>query len=416
MPHLYVNSRGVPWRKHSYSAGLLFAKSPFAYQLQKIQGWRVRDNWARFEFGKTLEASIQFFHDHDGNAERALKSFTQNWEVFKDKQLQYTKVERDWSTLLKTGTEMLRLYFIRQPKLPIPLGANVSFQRELSKEVFPGDPNYGEISDAGRLDIIAHVRPDHYLLPKVEWKPEYGKLRSLIIDIKTSGVDFKETQGLAAYDSQLRRYSWLSGIRDVAFLWFAKKGHSFEKGSSVTLLADVGAYKAGQEAVIAYIQGPVKPTKKEPDKQPPLPLGIYLVNSDFMIGQMNDAQGRREDGDLDTTNEAKEKKYAWLRQFGTLVKPEDITKQRLQFNAGFVTRESADDMGVEVGNQIIAIVNAWNSQTYPNTFSIRYPKDDSNDPYFRAFVLKDEAFKKENFTKSDDAEFDDMFDEEPPSE
>ena len=416
MAYLFISPKGVEWRKHSYSAGNDFAQSPIKYYLRRILGWRVKDNLARFEFGKVLESAIQFFHDHAGNAEGAIQSFIKNWEPFKMQPLSYTKVERDWETLLKTGTEMLRLYFIRQPYLPIPLGSNVSFQREISKEVFPKDPNFGEIVDAGRLDIISFVDPNHPLLPKVEWKPEYGKLRPVIIDIKTAGNDFKETQGLSAFDSQLRRYSWLSGIRDVAFLWFVKRNHSFEKGSSVTLLTDAGQYKAGQEAVIAYIQNPVKPTKKEPNKQPPLPLGIYLVPNDFMVEEMNNTQGRREDGDLDTTNEAKERKYAWLRQFGTLVKPEDITKQRLQFNSGRVSEESAKDAGIEVGRQVIAVVMAWRNQEYPNTFSIRYPKDDSNDPYFRAFVLGDELYKNENFTKSDSSELDDLFVDEEPTE
>ena len=79
-----------------------------------------------------------------------------------------------------------------------------------------------------------------------------------------------------------------------------------------------------------------------------------------------------------------------------------ITKQRLQFNAGYVTIESAEDAGKIAQGQIVRIVNAWQNDTYPNTFGVRYPKDDRSDPYFRAFVLNDEAFKQQNFTKSDE--------------
>ncbi len=141
----------------------------------------------------------------------------------------------------------MKLYALRQPSLPIPLGGQTVFQREYAKEVFPGDETYGEIEDMGKLDIIAFVAPDHPLLPKLNWRPEYGAFRPIIVDIKTAGNDFPEQYGIAAHDTQLRRYSWLSGIRDVSLLWFVKKGLTIQKGYSVTLLEDAGFMKAGLE-------------------------------------------------------------------------------------------------------------------------------------------------------------------------
>ncbi len=392
MAFLYVNSKGQPWRKHSYSAGNTFDQCPFKYYLQKIMGWKEVDNLARFEFGKAIEIAVQWHHEHDGKG--ALENFIETWMTHANNtKLRYTKTEKDWASCMKAGQEMIRLYVIRQPSLPIPLGGQVIFQREIAKEVFPGDPNYGEIEDAGKLDIISYVAPDHPMLPRLNWKPEYGPFRPVIVDIKAMATDFPDQYGIAAYDTQLRRYSWLSGVRDVALLVFVKKSHSLSKGSSVTLLVDAGNFKAGQEAVIAQVGDTT----------------VTLVANDFLIEEMERAQGKKEDGKTEQTKAAKERRDAWLALNGTVVANNNITKQRLQFNAGYVTVESANDAGKIAARQIVNIVTAWHQKSYPNTFGIRFPHDDRQDPYFRAFVLNDENFKKENFTKRDEESLDDLF-------
>jgi len=393
MAFLYVNSKGTPWRKHSYSAGNTFDQCPMKYYTQKILGWKEKDNLARFQYGKAIEETVQFHHEHNGEGTREF--FQKRWLLEKDKPLQYTKVEKDWETLAKNGDEHIRLYIIRQPSLPIPMGGQTLFQREYSKEVFPGDPNYGEIEDAGKLDIVAYVDPSHPMLPKLDWKPEYGAFRPLIVDMKAMAADLPEAYGIVAYDTQLRRYSWQSGIRDVALLGFIKKARSLQKGSSVTLLEDSGTFKAGQEAVIAQVE-------KEGET-------VWLLANDFMIEEMEKAQGKKPDGKTDQTNAAKERRQKWLEEFGTKTHEGFVTKQRLQFNAGYVTIESANEAGMIAARQIVNIVNAWHSKQWPNTFGIRYPHDDRQDPYFRAFVLKDEAFKNLNFTKSDEETLDDLF-------
>lgn len=401
MAFLYIGPTGKPWRKHSYSAGNIADQSLKKYYLMKILGWKEKNNKARFEFGKALESAIQFHHENNG--EGAVNRFTDLWAQFKDnKELQYTKVEKDWTSLNKAGIEMMKLYIIRQPSLPIPMGGQTSFQREYAKEIFPGDPHYGEIEDAGKLDIVCYVDPSHPMLPKLAWKPEYGAFRPLIVDIKTSGVDFPEQYGLAAYDSQLRRYSFLSDIRDVALLWFVKKGHSLQKGYSITLLEDTRLFKAGAEAVIAQTDG---------DE-------LIIVANDFLIGEMEKAQGKKTDKNgvekTDQTKEAKARRDEWLVQFGDRVPASIVTKQRLQFNAGYVPIESANEAGQNAARQIMSIVNAWHTKQWPSTFGIRYPHDDRNDPYFRAFVLEDEAYRNLNFTKADEESLDDLFKEEDP--
>lgn len=407
MAFLYINSKGKPWTKHSYSAGNTFDQCPYKYFLQKIQGWREKDDKARFQFGKALEEAVQFYHDHNGVA--MLADFERRWNEYKDKPLSFTKTEKDWDNLLHVGVEMLQLYQIRQPTLPIPLGANSVFQREYSKEVFPGDPNYGGIEHAGKLDIVCYVNPKHPLLPAGDGKYE-GRLRPLIVDIKTMAQDFPENQGIAAYDVQLRCYSWLSGIRDVALLCFVKKGRSLKKGSSVTLLQDAQAahkpgewtsvFKAGEEAVIAAVEGD----------------SVYLVRNDYMLEEMQNAQGKKDDGSTDQTKAAKARGKLWLETNGILCASSAVTKQRLQFNCGYVSFESADEAGLIAARQIIQIVNCWKTKRWPNTFGIRFPHDDKQDSYFRAFVMKDENLLQTGFEQTQEETLEELFRDDQPEE
>jgi hypothetical protein len=408
MAYLYVNSKGQPWRKHSYSAGNTYDQCPYKYYLQKVIGWKEKDNKGRFLFGRALEEAIQYHHEHNG--EGAVEDFQKRWLVHKDdRDISYTKTEKDWENLYYVGTDMIRLYVVRQPELPIPMGGATVFQREYEKEVFPGDPNYGEILDAGKLDIVSYVDPAHPMLRKLEWKPEYGALRPIIVDIKTAATNFPENPGMAAYDKQLRRYSWLSGVRDVGLLWFTKTSRKLSKGSSVTVLADVTqfnptgedyvVFKAGKEAVIA---------KVEDDH-------VYIVHNDFMLEQMKGAQGLKPDGSVNQTKEAKEKAEAWVMQNAYKVHASNVTRQRLQFNCGFVTPESAADAGQIAARQIVSIVNSWKTKSWPNTFGIRYPTDDSRDPYFVGFVLNQPGYKEQNFKKSDDG-LEDLFEDTPEAE
>jgi hypothetical protein len=386
MAHLYINSKGTPWRKHSYSAGNDFDQSPFKYYLRRVLGWKEKDNKGRFLFGKALEESIQFHHDHNG--EGAVEDFKRRWSAHQgDGNITYTDKEKNWDNCLKMGTDMIRLYRVVQPSLPIPLGASSVFQREYAKEVFPNDPNYGGIEDAGKLDIVCYNNPNHPRLTNVEWdNRKQGVVRPLIVDIKTSAVDFPEQQGMAAFDSQLRRYSWLSGIRDVSLLWFKKSGVTFKRGYSATLLAGAENFTAGQECVIAKLED----------------QAAWIVYNDFMVTEMEKYEDKKD----------QTKQYNWLDQNAVLVPLESLTRQRLQFNTGWVTPESAMDAGRVAGRQITQIVNAWQNKSWPNTFGVRYPHDDRNDSYFRAFVLKDEIYKQQNFTKSDEQTFDDLFRED----
>ena len=402
MGFLYISHNGVPWTKHSYSAGQTFDISPLKYKLQKVDGWREKDTKASFKFGRALESAIQFHHENGGAG--GLEEFTRLWAEHKDnKEITYTKMEGDWAQLNRAGREMMILYGIRQPSLPLPLETSI-FQREIEKEVFPGHEKLGGITHAGKLDVIVKVDPNHPMLPKVKWEEKYGMFRQLIVDIKTSGLDFDDRPGMCAFDSQLRNYSWLTGIRDVAFLWFKKAGHKLGKGRSVTLLTNSVKFAAGDEAVVCAVVG---------DQ-------AYIVRNDDELEKMEMAQGRKpgvdgKKGALMTTKDADARKFEWLQQNADLVDTDVLTRQRLQFNAGIVQKQYAEDAGAVVARQITGIVNCWETKNWPMEFGVRFPKDSRKDSYFKAFVEDDKMFREQYFIKSSGDNFDDLIvaDEDP---
>jgi hypothetical protein len=398
-PCLYINTRGEAHTKHSYSAGTDYDQSPSKYYLRRILGWRPKDDKAAFHFGRAIEKAVEYGHDNDGRG--FIEKFTDLWGPAKELALKYTKLEKNWENCLSMGIDMMRLYIIRQPSLPIPLGGASVFQREYAKEIYPGDPNYGGITDVGKLDVITYNEPAHPLLPVIKWQSDWGLLRPLIVDMKTSGVNYSSRPGMAAFDKQLRRYSWQSGIRDVAFLAFIKKGRGYKKNSIVTLLVDIGPFKAGTEMLVAGVY--------DEDVK-----GAWLVNNQLAMDSMDAAQGRKEDGGLDQTKAGKERKIRWLEENAVAVPEIDFTRQRLIFNAGRVTDESAVAAGWVAGRQVRDIVNSWRNNQWPDTFGVRYPNDDTNDPYFKAFSLGDTAFKEEHFTMSNPNEMDDLFNEDEP--
>src|ERR1035437_9595636 len=133
MGFLYINSKGVPQRRHSYSAGLDFDGCPFRYYLRRVVGWKESDLKAAFKFGRAFEESLQYYHDHNGAG--AVEDFKQRWLVHKENlELKYTSKEKSWENLNKIGLEMVRLYEIRQQSLPIEMAATLSFQRDKEKK------------------------------------------------------------------------------------------------------------------------------------------------------------------------------------------------------------------------------------------------------------------------------------------
>src|SRR5260370_15174766 len=348
MGFLYIDSNGEEKTRHSYSAGVEFDECPFKFYMKRILGWRERDNKASVMFGRALESAIEFYHDNNGQG--GVEEFQRLWIPHRaNETLTYTAKEIGWENLLRAGADMMKLYAIRQPSLPIPL--KTIFQRQFVKEVFPGHDRLGGIEFYGQVDAMHVVDPKHPMLPRIEWKEKYGLFRPVIVDMKTSGIDLDDTLGIVSHDLQLRTYAWLrgldpSGTATVAFLWFKKAGIDLQKGSSVTLLEDAPSrFKAGDEAVVAQINKDENFT-------------VYILKDDVELEDMRKAQGLKDNGNLDTTKAAVERKTVWLEQNGVLIPQYKLTRQRLQFSAGLVDYKSAADAGQIAADQIARIVNA----------------------------------------------------------
>ena len=267
------------------------------------------------------------------------------------------------------------------------------FQREFVKEIYPGHDRLGGIEFFGKLDMISYVDPHHPALSQISWNPKMGLLRPVIIDMKTSGVKW---DGNVEHDKQLCTYAWLTGIMDVAFLWFKKSSSELKKGSIVSMLETCGPLAAGTEAIIGLI---------DDDDQ------YFLVATEEDLEKMNAAQGRKENGNLDTTKAATQRKMDWLLSNATKVNPSATTRQRLFFAAARVEPAVAANAGQIAGSQIQAIVSANESSQWLETFGQRYPHDHRKDPYYVAFVKGDKIFRDATFEHSiDDYDSDDELD------
>lgn len=377
MGYLYIDYSGREITRHSYSAGLDWRSSPIKYKQKRILGWREKMASAALAFGLAWEDSVRHYHTHSGHG--MTEFFEETWAQHKDKPYKYTKQEISWESLLRAGKELCQLYAILQPRWPIPV--EMEFQREFAKEVFPGHERLGGIEFYGKMDAI----------------PVDDDLRPYILDYKTAGKEFEKEGARSSVqdDEQLRKYSWLTGHRNVAFVWAKKSGHALEKGSKVMVFAG-DEYLLGESFIVAHV---LRETG-----------AVYVVKAQEDLDKMHVAQGRRESGDLDTRKEAVERKMTWLSENTPIVDIDNLTKQSLRFYSGTVSEQSALDAGRMIAKEIVDIAQAWDTQVFPNTFGVRYPHDDRSDPYYIAFVQGDLEFRDKMFEQKDD----EFFDQEEP--
>ncbi len=206
MAHLYVNQDGFPVTTHSYSGGQEFSYCRRKYRLSRVDGWKERsmvlEQKASLKFGDAVEAAIQFYHNNGLVAGEAVAKFRNLWERvgLLSSGMTYTKKEGSWEDLRDMGVKMMAEY---EEKLPgLPFDPAPKFQLNFKKEVFPG-------TDLAGIFYTAYIDMLHSAAP-------------LVVDIKTGAMAMDETPGLLQLDQQLREYAWVTGVPNVAFLWFVK--------------------------------------------------------------------------------------------------------------------------------------------------------------------------------------------------
>src|SRR3990167_9323184 len=156
MAHLYTSPKGKLVTIHSYTSGQDYKKCPRYYKEKKIVGWKEKEQKAAFKFGNCIEDSIRFFHESGMKAGSAGEEFTRLWLKHKEnKELVYTDKEGSWEDMHQMGVEMLALYEIRLPSLPI---YKPQFQLQFKKEVFPNSELSG-IEFTAWIDMLVR-RPE----------------------------------------------------------------------------------------------------------------------------------------------------------------------------------------------------------------------------------------------------------------
>lgn len=352
--HLYVNSKGFEVRSHSYSGGDRFHFCPQLYKLERVDGWKERRKSAAFEFGKALEEAIRVYHVNL-NLTDGIAHFNQLWGEWRDKALDYTAVENSWEALSRSGQEMIRLYALRLPSFPIQFTPAPQFQIKYWKELFPG-------SEWAGLEFVAYV--DMVAASRASLGDQ------LIVDIKTAGQPLDTTPGILALDQQLRTYAWVTGVPDVAFLWFQKTGRTLERGTEVSLLADADSFRAGQEVVVIKYQEyePAKPADPEKPKskpKPEVPEELWVVKDAAAIDAMFAKCGRGQ------TKEEKEAREAWIRGNAVQVAPNQVTRQRVTFHQAHIGLAEQAEAAEIIRHDVAQIVQANQDNYWPKLGSIR---------------------------------------------
>lgn len=377
---LYTNSKGIDVTTHSYSSGDTWKTCNYLYFLDKILGWKRRDKSAALMFGRAIESSMQFYHDNNLKVDGGVDEFKRLWLAHKDnEELHYTDKEVDWKSLYRSGAEMMKLYEIILPTLPIK---DPVWQANVKKEVFPGTTLAG-IQDQGYLDIISKAPWVHPLLPKVEI-PKGATYRPLVIDVKTAGVAIGATPDLLTLDPQLRRYGWLSGLKDLAFLVFVKsKSDSYMKGTEVSLLEASGKWTAGQQLTVFKF-----------DKETNSALLTHGLNMSGLDEGIDAFKGKG-------SGEKKEAKIAqWLaEEILSSVPAEKFTKQKIQFVAVRITDEDIIEAGEAVAKDIVEIVGAAESGKYLKNPGVRFPHSHCTFCSHRGICLKNNDLRDKFLVK-----------------
>jgi hypothetical protein len=375
--YLYINAKGFEVRSHSYSAGQLFHECAQKYKLQRLDGWKERELRASMEFGKAIENAIQAYHSHN-EVYAAIEVFYDSWNPQKDRDLKYAPVEKDWQSLALSGEEMIKLYHLRVPLLPFDLSVPPEFQIKYYKEMFPG-------SDLAGIEFVA------YIDMRVHSKLSLGE--ALGVDIKVMNKAIPE--GMLRLDPQICTYAWVTGISDWAFLNFIKQGREIERGDWVAVLEGVGEptkFVAGQSVVVAGID--------KGDEFAPGDLA-YIVKDEAAIDALNQAQGYK-NGKLEQTNAAKARKLEWLKQNAARVPLNVLTKQRIQFVNGTITREEQIEASRRIGHDISRIVYANQENYWPKEGGIRFPADSCVRCAMRGLCLQNSQLRDSLVVRSDE--------------
>ena len=341
---LYVSASGKEVSHVSSSSLDSFRFCRRKFKLSRIDGWKQKDRKASLEIGKCLESALQFFYENGLKTGDFEDEWRRLWLKFAEIPLVYTPQEKDWATIYQLGVEWAKLFTILRPTMPIE---HPKFQLCFKKELWPGDPLYGGLEFLGYIDILSTLSDGS----------------RLVIDVKTAKNPLSVAPGMMALDGQLRKYSWVSGIREVGFLNFCKcDPNSLKKGSDITLLTDILEYKAGTTLVVWKFCPPT-----EEDKRTQLTVASEEVVQK-METELEDIKGKG-------STERKEAVIASYVEKGDLfvVDREDITRAKIQFVKGTIPEKDLSEIGQQIGADMMAVKYAADTNGFFKDGGVRFP-------------------------------------------
>ena len=337
MANMYTSAQGREIKHLSYSSAETYRSCRRKFKLQKIDGWKERGEKASLEFGKCVENAVQFFYDNGCKPDDAVDTFKGQWAKWQDHPLNFTEQETDWATLYRMGSEMMRLFEVISPNLPI---RNAKWQLEFRKQLWPGT-EYSDLEFLAYIDVLSIL--------------EDGT--KLIIDIKTAKSPVDLTPNMLSMDGQLRRYAWVAGVRDVGFLNFVKAKPGMKKGDTVSLLVPSGKWTAGSTAIVFKYD-------KDAD-------AVYLTDTANLAALEEELDAISGKG----SSEAKAGvvgRYIAEEKI-VVVSAENLTKTRIQFIRAKIDQEELDTIGQSIGHQMLEIKRSAETNFFPKDGGVKFP-------------------------------------------
>ena len=346
MSVLYKSASGREINHVSYSAISDYEYCPELFRLSRIEGWKDKNKRGAFEFGKCVEDAIQFYHANNLKPGDGVDEFKRLWLKWQDQPLTFTVQEGSWQDLYGMGSDLLRLYEIYLPTLPIK---NAKFQLNYAKPLWPGS-NLSHLEFTSFIDLLS--------------TQEDGS--RILVDIKTAKSPLDVTPNILSLYPQLKDYAWATGIREVAFLWLIKGRPSFRKGDTVLLLDDTRDWKAGAELSVFKYEEKASETEGEP------PTKLITLATEETIRKM--------DEELDAikgkgSTEAKTAVVSAYLADGRLcvTSREAVTKTRLQFVRATIPEKELPAVGQYIGDKLFQIKNSYETNSWPKTGGVRFP-------------------------------------------
>lgn len=373
--HLYINAKGYPVNRHSYSGSSTFNHCARKYYLERVAGYKEKalEKSASMAFGRVMEDAVKMFHARGLDA--AWAQFDAEWTQHKKLELDYSEKLGSWGEAWETGNEMLRLYAIRYPAMPFEITGADNFQYLKKWEVFPNTTLAG-IELYSYIDVLAKLKPGRFV---------DAKTSRVILDMKVSAA---KCPTLVALDPQLRTYSMVTNYPVVGFLWFGINTRTLEKGTEVTFLENVGPFKAGNDGIVLSLDYKDIPTN---------PASVYMAPNRTVFKEFSNMVGQKKAD--------KEARLNFIEKNGIIVPISYITRQTIEVSLTVINQDGRDDMRKQIQQDIIRIQGAAETEFWPMQGGVRYPNNKCVTCSMRGICSGNDELRDELLEKTEEPVF-----------